>query len=59
MAILNINTDIAEFLGILIGDGYLDKQRERIIISGNLLCDSKYLKSHVKKLIESLSMFLF
>jgi intein/homing endonuclease len=49
-----LTEDFAEFLGILIGDGYLDQKRGRVIISGNLNRDATYLKTHVKNLIKQI-----
>lgn len=52
--LMEITPELAEFLGILIGDGYLDKTRGRVIISGNLQRDTIYLEKYVKVLIENL-----
>jgi intein/homing endonuclease len=51
---LKLSPELAEFLGILIGDGYFDVARNRVIISGNLRKDAKYLTNYVKPLIEDL-----
>lgn len=50
----NLTEEFAEFVGVLVGDGYLDKDRGRVIISGNLEKDSNYLNVYVKPLIETL-----
>ena len=51
---LKLTKELAEFLGILIGDGYLDLARNRVIITGNIKKDKLYLSNYVKNLIENL-----
>ena len=47
---------LAEFFGILTGDGYIGKYRNNhvIEIAGNKLKDKDYLENHVSKLMYSL-----
>lgn len=51
-----LTSELAEFIGILAGDGHVtfNTRQNKILITGNLKTDLNYLKSYVKNLIETL-----
>ena len=48
----NYSEDLAEFVGILLGDGHLNRQE--FSIAGNSVGDMPYLSGYVKTLVEKL-----
>ncbi len=49
----NINKNLAEFVGILLGDGHLDPYTYGIIITSGKI-DNPYIKTHIPTLIKNL-----
>jgi len=59
---MDINDDVAELMGILTGDGFINyypkRQAYLIEIAGNKLKDEDYLNKYVRDLIENLFNFV-
>lgn len=50
----NLSPSLAEFLGILAGDGHLTKINYEISVCGNKILDKKYFNLHLNKLFKQL-----